>query len=80
MSASTTGEDHFEFFEQMDEVFHKLPNIKPLSVASSSRGLQNLITLEPPTTSTPIEEDGESKNEVLQVIHRLNVNERTAQG
>lgn len=35
----------FEYFEEMDEVFQNDPNIKPIALASSSKGIENMHCL-----------------------------------
>ncbi|KAL1489076.1 hypothetical protein ABEB36_014021 [Hypothenemus hampei] len=48
---------HFEYFQEMDKIFKSSPNIVPVAIASSSRGIQNIPCLETTENKEEMEED-----------------------
>lgn len=52
----------FEYFEEMDEIFGKDPNIKPVGIASSSKGIENLNCLNNETENLDLKQKQKLKD------------------
>lgn len=62
MGIKSTGSKFikFEFFKEFDDIFGKEPNVVPVSVASSSKGIDNIKNLSKPPVSDILSENVQS--------------------